>query len=278
MGIFLANLGVAAITGVANWIRERNASTKASAEEANATYRNYNELVRQQHEQVNLFGSTMGRTYGSGFLQALQGGKTTSDLIGSIGQDTALGKNLAMYEKKANLAVANAKMANQEAYQMATMQGQSNLTNILAQDIAAKQASGQAASAQASSGIRSDRGTGANMVEAQEQQNKIAARNMSQQIAMQNKSTMLGMQAELRSASQQAQALRDQMNLDALSAVEDALNRYDQFLIDMRDMDVSQQSLLDEAKDYTNDAGFNAWRVNEEIRNDDVKAEDIEFV
>jgi len=267
----LLSTGINAIT---NDITRR----KGLASEANDTIRDYNELVRQQQERAGLFQSQTSTSYGNDFYSKLISGASTSELIGSIGANTALGKSLALKDRQAHLVVANAKTENQETYQVASMQAQNNLTNVLAQEIAGMQSSGQAAASQATSGIRSDRGTGGNLVEMQEQQNDLAMRNLQERIAMQNKQVMLDMQKTRRSASQQAEFYRKERDIDAQSAIERALNEYAGFMTDMRDMDTSQQNLKERVTDLTEEAGQYAKNVTEVYDEDTVSAYDFKFI
>lgn len=264
----------AGINAITNDITRR----KGLASEANDTIRDYNELVRQQQERVGLFQSQTSTSYGNDFYSKLISGASTSELIGSIGADTALGKSLALKDRQAHLVVANAKTENQETYQVASMQAQNNLTNVLAQEIAGMQASGQASASQATSGIRSDRGTGGNLVEMQEQQNDLAMRNLQERIAMQNKQVMLGMQKTIRSASQEAEFLRQERDIDAQLAIERALNDYSGFLSEMRDFDTSQENLKERVADLIEEAGPHAKNVTEVYDEDTVSAYDFKFI
>lgn len=276
--MFFASLGVAAITGAANLIVNDITRKKGLASEANDTIRDYNELVRQQQERVRGFTGNVERSYGSDFLSKLQEGKSMGELVSSIGSSTALGKNLQLMESRADQMVQNAQSSVQEAGLIAGMQGQSNLTQALAQEIAGMQASGQAASAQATSGIRSDRGTGGNIVQMQGQQNDLATRNLEQQIAMQNRSTIYKMQDTHRTASQEAEYLRRQREISAQQAVENALNDYANFGTEMRDMDTSQQNLKERVDDLTEESGAFARNVTEIYDEDTVSADDFKFI
>jgi len=272
----LLSAAIMATTAIANYGIGQYSDRTAAKEDAKSHARNYNESVRQQQEKYNLFDSTIGRTYGNDFISLLRDGGSTQELMQSIGPNTALGKQLALYGENANLAVSNARQSNTETGVMANMQGQQQLNELLAQRIAGTIASGQAASSQATSGIRSDRGTGNNAVEMQEQQNALAMRNFEQQVAMQNKSTILGMQGNQRSAAQQATQLRKQMDISATDAIEKALNAYDEHMVEMRDMDVTQKNLMQDAKDRNDDA--DGWWFFDQSTNLEFDEDTLNFI
>jgi hypothetical protein len=226
----------------------------------------------------------MSRSYGGNFLDALKGGKTVDQLMDTgFGKDTAIGKQMQLMRDNANLAVNNSVRQNQQVGVMANMQGRQNLNQSLVQEIQAQQASGAAAASQATSGIRSDRGTGDNAVTMQEQQNQLAREQLSQQIAMQNQQTMFSLENTQVSALQQADQIRKEMEIDKLSAIENALNAYDQHIADMREYDVTQESLKSDAKDRNEEAvglwGMNDERVDVEdkLDGDDVDYREVEL-
>lgn len=265
---------IAAGSALFSHITKKNAERTAAKEDTKALSYQYAESVREQKERNNLFNTTMGRTYGADFLSNLQAGKSVEELMGSIGSNTALGKQLAMYAENANLAVSNANQQNAEAGVIANMQGQQYLNEMLAQQISAQMGSGEAAASQATSGIRSDRGTGDNALEMQTMQNKLNQQALEQKISMQNKQTIIGLAQNQRSASQQAQQLRKQMEISGTEAVENALNALDEHRVDMRDKDETQKQLALEATDRNTDAGvkgFSGDEFNEMFAPDDLK-------
>lgn len=276
--MFLASLGVAAISGLANLITNDITRKKGLRSEANDTIRDYNELVRQQQESVRLFSGNIERSYGTDFFSKLTSGVSTDELIGSIGADTALGKSLALDESRATQMVQNAKTLNEESGMVASMQGQANLTTMLAQELQANIASGGAASAQATSGIRSDRGTGGNLVQMQEQQNDLATRNLQQQIAMQNTSSVLSMRGTQRNAAQEAEYLRSKRDITAQQAIENVLNQYANFGAEMRDMDTSQANIQKRVDDLRKEAGWGYEGSYDAYDTDTVNADMFKFI
>jgi hypothetical protein len=276
-------LGTALNQGI-SYLQGRQQQRISAREDTKSLINQYNESVRQQGVQENLFTGTMSRSYGGNFLDALKGGKTVDQLMDTgFGKDTAIGKQMQLMRDNANLAVNNSVRQNQQVGVMANMQGRQNLNQSLVQEIQAQQASGAAAASQATSGIRSDRGTGDNAVTMQEQQNQLAREQLSQQIAMQNQQTMFSLENTQVSALQQADQIRKEMEIDKLSAIENALNAYDQHIADMREYDVTQESLKSDAKDRNEEAvglwGMNDERVDVEdkLDGDDVDYREVEL-
>lgn len=251
-GVMLAS---AALNQTISALQKGQQQRISAREDTKSLISQYNESVRQQGVQENLFTGTMSRSYGGNFLDALKGGKSVDQLMDTgFGKDTAIGKQMDLMRSNANLAVSNSNRQNQQVGVMANMQGQQNLNQSLVQEIQAQQASGAAAASQATSGIRSDRGTGDNAVTMQEQQNQLAREQLTQQIAMQNQKTMFGLENTQVSALQEADQIRKQMEIDKQQAVINALNRYDEHVADMREYDVTQESLKSDAKDRNKDA------------------------
>jgi hypothetical protein len=251
-------LGTALNQGI-SYLQGRQQQRISAREDTKSLINQYNESVRQQGVQENLFTGTMSRSYGGNFLDALKGGKTVDQLMDTgFGKDTAIGKQMQLMRDNANLAVNNSVRQNQQVGVMANMQGRQNLNQSLVQEIQAQQASGAAAASQATSGIRSDRGTGDNAVTMQEQQNQLAREQLSQQIAMQNQQTMFSLE------NTQVSALH-------------------QHIADMREYDVTQESLKSDAKDRNEEAvglwGMNDERVDVEdkLDGDDVDYREVEL-
>jgi hypothetical protein len=100
---------------------------------------------------------------------------------------------------------------------------------------------------------------------------------------MQNQQTMFSLENTQVSALQQADQIRKEMEIDKLSAIENALNAYDQHIADMREYDVTQESLKSDAKDRNEEAvglwGMNDERVDVEdkLDGDDVDYREVEL-
>jgi hypothetical protein len=264
-----ALLGTALSAGITA-LKDSNSQGIAAKEDRESLIREYQESVRQQASAENLFNTTLGRTYGNDFISKMKQGMTTDQLINTIGEHTALGKQLAEYSRNANLAVQNAQRANQQQGVLASMQGRQNLNAALSLEIQAQQGAGAAQAAQATSGIRSDRGTGDNTAQIQEQQNRLARTEMYNNIAMGNKETLFNMSNTQLDAAQSADQLRRQREISGAEAIERALNAYSSHIVDMQDMDETQKNLLADAQKRNDDA--NTFYKNRSISDEAVEA------
>jgi hypothetical protein len=254
----VAALITAGVSGLTSWL-STNAQIKAnklaSAESANSAIRQYNDSVQRQKKDYETYTKNTTTTYGSDFLEALMSGASTEELIQSIGADTTLGKQIQQYKDEADQYVANAMTSNQQTGMLAARQGQENATEMISLRTQAEQAMGAAASSEATSGIKSTAGTGANAENIQKQANETAEKKLSQQITLKNNQTIVGMQQTQESANQNAESLRKKTDLTAQSAAEEALANYETFTTEMKEADRTQASYKADAEYYTENAG-----------------------
>ena len=222
-------------------------NAKKTAKEAEQTALYTQRLLTSSQNQETraraTFSANTSNRYGASFLDALQSGKSTSELIASISSETALGKTLQNYEDQAKLAVSNAQRNITQTGLQASRQGQANLLSSQELERQAAQASGQASAAQAVSGIKAGAGTGSNTAEMQKQVNDAARAGLELQIKNSNRNTITGMNETAITAGQQAEQLRTQMGIASQSALEDALADYGNFSDTMAQMDEDQANM-----------------------------------
>jgi hypothetical protein len=251
------NMGLAAIGGVAGGLIGMFSKNKARRTNSENAEKLRLEAIRQKNADISLFNEEMSTTYGADFLSKLNSSQSVTDLIGSIGKDTAIGKQLAEYETLARQAVANAQTDNQQTGMLASMQGQQDALTAHQQEIQGALSEGQAAAAQATSGIRST-GTGDNLRKMQDLQNDISSRLVALGMDQNNVRTILGMKNTQVSASQQADDLRRSMDNAELNALETAMNQKYAQLKENADYDVSIKNYGDE-RDYWDAEANNGW-------------------
>lgn len=271
--IAAALIGGAISVGINWWNQgsQKKANRIASAENANHSIRQYNETLRQQQEARNLFNTNISTAYGNNFLDNLTGGADTATLMSNLAQgDTAFSKQLKEYEANAKQAMENSLMANKNAGTMANMQGRLDALGNMQLGIQSEQALGAAVGSQVTSGIRSDRGTGANTQKMQEQANRMAQESMALQIDSQNKGTMLQMEGTQVSASQSASSLRRTADMTATDALEQVISQYASHQSQQRDFEASKKAYKEDYEYFSGEAGDQSDRIN----TDDIKFED----
>ena len=220
---------------------------KAASENKKDAKRQKIESERQETQAISTFSDATSLLYGEGFLSKIQSGKSVSELMGSIGSETVMGKKLAEYDAQARLAVSNAQRKIGVEGTLASAQGELASMQMTDLELQAARESGAAASAQATSGIRTS-GTGDNMVRMQEQQNDLARAQMVKQNQLGNQQTISGMGEAQISASQLADSLRKEKELTEQGAIQNALLDYGQHKAQMADFDASQDEYDREIK------------------------------
>lgn len=271
----LVGAGVsAAIGGITAGHRRR----KDMAFTAEDKIREYNEMVRQQHESSELYRQSISTTLGADFYSALTSGATSSQLISSIGSETSLGRTLALEGQRADKTMVGAKRQTDEMYQLARMASQQALTEGLGLHSQMAVATGEAVAAQATSGIRADKGTGGNLAEIQAQQNDIAQRMYQESTQNQIRQTIMKMDSAQLSASEQADLIRKQRDLQAESAIEQATVAYAEFIYNMKDYDESQRNLQKEVEHLRREAGRQANKIEETYDKDLINASQFKFI
>lgn len=265
--IAAALIGGAISLGINAW--NQSASSKASrissAESANDAMRKRNEMLRQKSETSKLFNTEMSATFGNDFLSKLKGGADTASLIQSLSQgNTAFSKRLQEYEANAKQSIDNSVRDNMNAGVIANMHGQMNALNMTQMGIQAEQSQGAAIGSQVTSGVRSDRGTGANAQKMQEQANEMALASLAQQIDTENKSAMMKMESGQISASQMAANLRKEADITAEEAIERSVSAYAKYQSEQRDLKISADN-YEKDYDYLKEkAGNESIRITEQ--------------
>lgn len=258
--ITAALIGGAISIGVNYWNKqaEKQANRKAAAEQANNAIRQYNEAGRQRQVGQQLFDSSMTNSYGADFLSKMKSGQDSSALLTSLSQgDTAFSKQLQAFESDAQQSIENSVTSNKVTGQMAGMQGEADRASLLQAKLEAEQAAGAAVAVQSVSGIRSDKGTGDNALEMQEQRNQQTLEAIDRQIKMGNSSTVYGMQNTQASASQTADGLRRDADLTAEDTLNNILAQYGNFKAEQDDLTESMKGYKKDAEYFRGEAGYN---------------------
>ncbi len=266
MSITAAVIGGLVSVGINYWNKkdQEKANRIASAQQANNAIRQYNEAGRQKQVATRLFEGEMANSYGNDFLSSLQGGKDTSSLLSDLSKgDTAFSKQLQAYDADARQAMENSVAANRNTGTLANLQGQQNALGMRQMGIQSAQTEGAAVASQATSGIRSDAGTGANAQKMQEQANDLALQSMQKQIEYGNVSTRLQMEGVQTSASQSAAQLRRQADLTAREVMENALNKFANYQAGQEDIDASMQNYQKDADYFKGEAGNESGSIDE---------------
>lgn len=248
----LITLGAAATQWFLGNAANHQGKIAAARENITSAQNQANEYRRQKDRRQDTFNADVTTQYGSDFLSKLNSVASVTDLIGSIGRETALGKQLAEYETLARQAVENAQTENAQTGTLANMQGQSNALTAHQQNISGAMSEGQAAAQQASSGIRTT-GTGDNLRKMQELQNDISSRLMALGMEQNNVQAIFGMNNTQLSASQQAEAQRRQSMITERQAVESALSAYRGHQDEIADLDESIKNSEADAKYWTDE-------------------------
>jgi hypothetical protein len=242
---------ISAIVAATTWIlgnaANHEAKKKTAKENAISARNEATEYQRQKTQAQSDFNTDITTRYGSDFLSKLNSSASVSDLIGTIGKDTALGKQLAEYETLAQQVVSNATTSNQQTGLLANMQGQSDALSIHQQNIQATMSEGAASASQATSGIRTT-GTGDNLRRMQELQNDITSRLATLGMNQSTIQTIFGMQNTQTSAVQQAEAQRRQSMITEQQAIEQALSAYTSNKSYIADLDASISSAQKDAE------------------------------
>lgn len=266
MSITAAVIGGLVSVGINYWNKkdQEKANRIASAQQANNAIRQYNETGRQKQVATRLFEGEMANSYGNDFLSSLQGGKDTASLLSDLSKgDTAFSKQLQGYDADARQAMENSVTANRNTGTLANLQGQQNALGMRQMGIQSTQAQGAAISSQATSGIRSDAGTGSNAQIMQEQANDLALQSMQKQIEYGNVSTRLQMEGTQTSASQSAAQLRRQADLTAREVMENALNKFANYQAGQEDAESSMQNYKKDVDYFKVEAGKESGRIDE---------------
>ena len=238
----LVSGGISFLINGMNSGAQKKANRIAAAESANASVRAYNETQRQKQVSQNLFETNVNNTLGNDFLSKLTGGADTSTLIESLSRgDTAFAKQLQGFEADAQQSIQNSVRGNQQAGQLASMQGGMNALDMLQANMQALQAEGGAVASQVTSGIRSDAGTGDNTQKMQEQANRLTLERLRKNIAYGNQSAMTEMQNSQLSASQSADQLRRQASITSKEMVEQMLSSFEEHKAQQTDYEISME-------------------------------------
>lgn len=249
---------VAATTFTISSIAKANAMKKTAKETYEAKDRLLDEAIIQREENRQLYDTQTSLAYGNDFLTKLRQGADSETLIQSIGQDTAIGKQLADYDDQARLAVSNAHTSMTQQGAQAAISGKINAQELHSLEIQGEQAEAQAIASQATSGIRST-GTGDNLRKMQVLDNEIALNKARYQIDASNTKILHNLSNTQISATQKADALRTEKDIKAKSTLEKALSGFAQHTSDDADAQRGITNLTNETNYWQGEKNKSGW-------------------